>query len=246
MELPFHYKNIVNFHGEYPDWEGIFQYTLAFTKAVGMGEKNNVPLNLFGYSLGGNICMRYLHQHPDQINSVVLLAPAFPETLDNDFIRLGEENPRLIHGWETLDEARGFCLNTGMGCHRGHVLTYDFVLMGLVRQRREMQGSHDNFFAHFWPAINKSNKNEVGSKNNPLDLTLFRQIRTPILCVTGERDNCVSSKKCRTHISDRIGEKYCTFHELPDTGHYGGPKGRIDGTIFDGVAPICSVFLFEQ
>lgn len=252
MELPLHGKNIQNFDGEFPNFEDLFQYLLAFVEAVKMGGSANdgVPLSLCGYSLGGNPCMRYLHKHPDHIDKVVLLAPAFPETFDRDFLKLGRRNPRLIHAWQTLDEARSF-VTTVAGCHPGHLLTYDALLAGLVRQRQEVYGTHDGFFAKYFAATDsvdrEGNETKEGKDNDPLEPAALSRVRHPVLCVTGDRDACISSNECRTRIAEAIGEERCTFRELPDTGHFGGPKnGPPDSNIFYGAAPLCSEILFGR
>lgn len=252
MELPLHDKNIQNFDGEFPTLEYQFEYLRAFTEAVGLddGANKSTSVSLCGYSLGGNPCMRYLHKHPDRVDKVVLLAPAFPQTFNDDFVKLGRKNPRLIHAWQTLDEARSFA-TTIAGCRPGHLLTYSAVLMGLVRQRREVYGNHDGFFADYFAATDfvdrEGNERKEGKDSDPLEPASLRRIRKPVLCVTGDRDVCVNSDKCRTHIAEAMGEERCTFHELPDTGHYGGPSdGPPDGNIFYGAAPLCSEFLFGK
>ena len=45
-------------------------------------------------------------RHPRTIAGAVLLAPAFPETQHDTFAALIRLAPRLVHGWETMEELR--------------------------------------------------------------------------------------------------------------------------------------------
>jgi len=252
MELPLHNKNVCNFDGKFPDFEDIKEYALAFIQAVGMGQ-NGVPLSLCGYSLGGNPCLRVLLEHPEKIDKVVLIAPAFPETRDSNFIELGRNDPRRIHAWQSLEEARFFAKSI-CGCHEGHLVTYDAALRGWVRQRRKTYGKHDlNFFAKYASAMGMlekepetTNNGNSSSGSNPLDPALLGKIQNPVLLVTGDRDICISSHKCQALISEAMGKNSCTFCELVDTGHYGGPRdGPPDSNIFYESAPVMVNFLFH-
>jgi len=251
MELPLHAKNIQNFDGEFPDFEGIFHYLRAFVEALEMGgsARDGIPLSLCGYSLGGNACLRYLHRHPDDLDRIILLAPAFPETFDRDFLATGRRDPRRIHAWQTLDEARSF-VATVAGCHPGHLLGYDALLAGLVRQRRQVYGKHVNFFADYFAATDvhrEGSQTREEERDDPLAPAALARVRRPVLCVTGDRDACVRSDECRARIAEAIGEERCTFRELPDTGHYGGPSdGPPDSNIFYAAAPLCAEFLFGK
>jgi len=246
MELPLHGKNMCNFDGKFPDFEDIKNYVWAFIEALGMGQ-NGVPLSLCGYSLGGNPCLRVLHEHPEKIKNVVLIAPAFPETRDSDFIELGTKDPRNIHCWQSLEEVRHFGTAVA-GCHEGHLMMYTAILSGLVRKRSNLYGKHEgNFFANYASAMGMLEKESTTSRgSNPLDPVLLGKIRNPVLLLMGDRDACISSHKCQTLIADAIGGDSCTVCELADTGHYGGPSdGPPDSNIFYESAPKIAKFLFR-
>mmetsp|Transcript_7964 Transcript_7964/g.10665 ORF Transcript_7964/g.10665 Transcript_7964/m.10665 type:complete len:353 (-) Transcript_7964:1755-2813(-) len=255
MDLPLHNKNICNFDGKFPDFEDIKNYVWTFIEALGMGQ-NGVPLSLCGYSLGGNPCLRVLHEHPEKINKVVLIAPAFPETRDSNFIELGTKDPRKIHCWQSLEEVRHFGTAVA-GCHKGHMMMYNAILSGMVRQRSDVYGKHEgNFFANYASAMGMLEKESTttttpetsssSGSSNPLDPALLGKIRNPVLLLTGDRDACISSHKCQTLIAEAIGGDSCTVCELADTGHYGGPSdGPPDSNIFYESAPAIAKFLFR-
>jgi len=256
VDLPLHNKNLCNFDGtKFPDLEEIQHYVWAFIEALGMGQKNGgVPLSLCGYSLGGNPCLRVLHEHPEQIQNLVLIAPAFPETRDSNFIERGRKDPRKIHCWQSLEDVRHFGTAVA-GCHKGHLMMYPAILRGLVRNRRKLYGKHcheGNFFADYASAMGMLEKEESsttssrGNSNNPLDPALLSKIRNPVLLLLGDRDACISSHKCQTLLADAIGGDSCTVCELADTGHYGGPSdGPPDSNILYESAPEIAKFLFR-
>jgi len=244
MELPLHGKNICNFDGKFPDFEEMKDYLWAFIQAVGMGKNDGVPLSLCGYSLGGNPCLRVLHEHPNSIDKVVLIAPAFPETRKPNFIEMGLEDPRKIHCWQNLEDVRHFGKAVA-GCHDGHLMMYTAILLGMVRQRSEQYGKayEGNFFAEYASATGMLEKESTESSNtNPLDPSRLNKIRNPLLLIVGDRDACISPQTCQTLIAEAIDS--CTVCELSDTGHYAGPANSPDSNIFYESAPAIGKFLF--
>lgn len=246
MELPLHEANMENFDGAHPGWDDIFQYTVAFAKAAGlMGDNDGGPhLHLCGYSLGGRVCMQLLHAHPHHVRKLAMVAPAFVETLDDSFERCARTEPRRVHAWRTWAELREVCSFDGMfGCRPGHLLTYGLVQGACVREREQTYGEHGDFFADYFARLLQKER-----APSPLDAASLHKVRAPVLLVTGERDWCVDSGKCRERIRDVLGPERCAFHELVDTGHYAAPNdGWLpDGNILEGAAPLCAKFLFGR
>ena len=248
MELPLHEANIENFDGAHPGWVAILQYTVAFAKAVGLlGDDDSGPhLHLCGYSLGGRVAMELLHAHPAHVRKLAMIAPAFPETMDDGFERCARTEPRRVHAWRTRAELREVCSFDGMiGCRPGHLLTHSLVQGAMVRDREQTYGrKHGDFFADYVARLLQKER-----EPSPLDAASLHQVRAPVLLVTGERDRCVDSGKCREQIQDVLGPERCAFHELVDTSHYAAPNADgwlPDGNILYNAAPLCAKFLFGE
>ena len=242
MELPLHGKNVVNFDGKtFPTAGDLLDYTLAFVEATGLGKNNEtkIPLSMIGYSLGGGMCLEMLaRQPPDTYRKVLLLAPALKETICDDFLKLVDENPRKVHGWETLEECEGFYTKTAGGFYPNKLPPW--VLVATHRKRELAYAPYDkSFFTNYFRGLNILTD---GPTFDETKQKLLARHKTSVLVVCGDRDNCISSNKCRNVVKD-FDDRYFSFHELLDTGHVGGPANKkvLTSTI-DMVGPIAAEF----
>mmetsp|Transcript_41604 Transcript_41604/g.49865 ORF Transcript_41604/g.49865 Transcript_41604/m.49865 type:complete len:129 (+) Transcript_41604:522-908(+) len=84
----------------------MMDFTVKFIDAMGMGRK--IPLAVWGYSLGAGTAVSLLAHYPERIWKLVAVAPAFYETLDDQFADQIRQDPRKVHAWETVPDCQHF------------------------------------------------------------------------------------------------------------------------------------------
>lgn len=239
MELPLHGKNISNFDGEYFSMKDMLQYVRVFIQEIRSGNegRNQVPLHIFGYSLGGGLCLNYLCSHEHEISSAMLLTPATYDTVDDDFTKLTKENPRCAHAWETFEECKQFATsNVGLGFYPDVVP--DIVFKGMTRERHLRYGIEEAFFEKFF--------SHVISGQHQMPRYDLKNINTPVLLVTAGRDKCINAEKCRVLVQQAMRADVCKLHHLEDVGHFGGSRNSPYRNILQEFAPIGASFLFDS
>lgn len=231
MELPFHGANKVpDFDGDFPDFEGVKSYMRSFVQCLGLG--TSAPLSILGYSLGGGVCTRYLAAFPEQVSRAVLLAPAFFETMDDGFITNFQDDPRLVHGWETEEECLRFMTTNGGGCYE-----FPEVMIKMMVEERASYGP--GYFTRFARKLDADPADQQALARITPQLGAASR---PVMVITGQRDNCISEVKCAKIVA-AIGAKFCSSHSLDDVGHVGGPKGS-PHNLLTLAAPVAAKFLF--
>merc|ERR1712157_268036 len=169
------------------------------------------------------------------------LAPALKDTFDDNFGKILMENPGRVHGWETFEECKEFFTKTAGGFYPNKLP--NLALVGIHRQRELTYFPYDkSFFTNYYLGFRGVS---CGSKFDEMKQKLLKHYKTPVLVACGDRDNCISSKKCQ-NLFKEFDDRYFSYHEILNTGHVGGPANkRKMFTILEMIGPLAADFLFR-